>query len=52
MLSLARGLKAKAPLCFAFDLSIRISKPQYEENFYETSTETTENELVRIDWDT
>jgi hypothetical protein len=55
MLNLAQNLKklklGDSIKCFAFDLSIRVSEPIFEETYYERSTEIGENELVRIDWD-
>jgi len=43
--------KAKEESCFTFELSIRVSKPKFEENEYFTDTDPEENELVRIDWE-
>lgn len=32
-------------------MSLRVSKPMFDETYYERETEANENELVRIDWE-
>lgn len=39
------------PVCFPFSLSIRVSKPVFDELDYEKETDPEENELVRVQWE-
>lgn len=49
MTSLASQI-GSVEFCFPFDLSIRISKPEFDENEYEKETDPDENELIRVVW--
>jgi hypothetical protein len=37
--------------CFPFSLSLRVSKPVFDEIEYEKETDPSENELVRVQWE-
>jgi hypothetical protein len=45
--SLAKNLKIDN-ICFPYSLSLRVSKPEYDEVEYEKDTDPSENELVRV----
>ena len=42
---------SRNPACFPFSLSLRVSKPVFDEIEYEKETDPTENELVRVQWE-
>ena len=45
--SFAKNINRKN-LCFPYLLSLRVSKPEFDEAEYEKETDSIENELIRV----